>query len=291
MTFLYKLLDETTTKLAKNGLISLSRPIFEFKNTEGKIIDFVKEINKKYKKSVLNAEPSPADFKEIKVWIEQYKSSYGPDWRDEDLKSEIMIFFATYMQTYCGYFTAINLFDPNNLKSFLKENRLRNKVSVLKIDCSPLNKINHWQTNDLNKPFRLFSGASNYLQGYNGFSEIKEVTYNQKFTCLSELLSEFNSKGFRTFCDRFIYLPTQFDWQSEIRLFLRLRSLRKNSSTLACPHAYCKFDNNETISNEELVYYNVIDAIHYYRNSPKYLQLDIGDQYMSIKSISDILKT
>lgn len=291
MIFLYKLLDETTTELARKGLISLSRPIFEFKGTEGKIIDFAKAINEKYVKLGLNVEPSPADFEEIKVWIEQYKSSYGSDWRDEDLKSEIMIFFGTYMQTYCGYFTDIDLFDPNNLKSFLKNNRLRNKVSVLKINCSPLNKINHWQTNDLNKPFRLFSGASDYLQGYNGFSEIKEVNYDQKFAYPEELLSKFNSKGIRTFCDRFVSLPTQFDRQREKRLFLRLRSLGKNSSTLACPHAYCKFDNKEIISNEELVYYNVIDAIHYYHNTPKYLQLDIGVQCMSIKLISDIIKT
>lgn len=219
MTFLYKLLDETTTELAKKGLISLSRPLFEFQNTEGKIIDFAKEIYKKYKKSGLNVKPSPTDFNNIKEWIEYYKSSYGPNWRDEDLKSEIMIFFDTYMQTYCGYFTDINLFDPNKLKSFLEKNKLRNKISVLRIDSSTLNKINHWRTNDLNEPFRLFSGASNDYQDYNGFSEIKEVDYNQKFTYPLELLNEYNSKELRTGCMRFICLPTQFDRQNEKRFF------------------------------------------------------------------------
>ena len=42
MGYIYKLIDEKEIQYAKNGIISLSHPIFEFKGTEGKFINFAK---------------------------------------------------------------------------------------------------------------------------------------------------------------------------------------------------------------------------------------------------------
>lgn len=48
MGFLYKLVDEKEIEFAKDGLISLSHPIFQFKGSEGKFINFAKRIYDKY---------------------------------------------------------------------------------------------------------------------------------------------------------------------------------------------------------------------------------------------------
>ena len=55
--------------------MSLSHPIFEFKGSEGKFINFAKSIYDKYKKNdkCLDIKPSETDLKKIKEWIDVYK--------------------------------------------------------------------------------------------------------------------------------------------------------------------------------------------------------------------------
>lgn len=48
MSFLYKLVDEKEKKMALDGVLSLSHPIFEFKGSEGKFINFAHRIYEKY---------------------------------------------------------------------------------------------------------------------------------------------------------------------------------------------------------------------------------------------------
>lgn len=54
MGFLYKLVDKIEIGFANDGLISLSHPIFEFKGSEGRIINFAKRIYEKYLKQGYN---------------------------------------------------------------------------------------------------------------------------------------------------------------------------------------------------------------------------------------------
>ena len=44
MGFLYKLVDEKEIEFANDGLISLAHPIFQFKGSEGKFINFAKAL-------------------------------------------------------------------------------------------------------------------------------------------------------------------------------------------------------------------------------------------------------
>lgn len=126
MGFLYKLVDEKEIEFAKDGLISLSHPIFQFKGSEGKFINFAKRIYDKYTNNQgKKIKPSPKDLDEIHEWIEVYKSTYGKGWHDEDIISESMIIFCGIMQGFCGYFTTIDLFDKKKLKSYLKKSKVQ----------------------------------------------------------------------------------------------------------------------------------------------------------------------
>ena len=111
MGYLYKLVDKKEIELANEGIISLSHPIFEFKGSEGKFINFAKRVYDKYINNGINIKPSQVDLNEIKEWINVYKSTLGEGFRDEDIDSESMIIFCGIMHGFCGYFTIINLFE------------------------------------------------------------------------------------------------------------------------------------------------------------------------------------
>lgn len=95
MDYIYKIVDKVELDYAKDGILSLSHPIFEFKGSEGKFINFAKSIYDKYKKNdkCLDIKPSETDLKKIKEWIDVYKKTYGPDFKDVDNNSESMIIF------------------------------------------------------------------------------------------------------------------------------------------------------------------------------------------------------
>lgn len=86
-------------------------------------------------------------FKKIKEWIDVYKKTYGPDFKDVDINSESMIIFCGIMQAFCGYYTTKNLLDKEILREYLKLNgsKLKNKIAVIKINTKIFND-HHWHT-------------------------------------------------------------------------------------------------------------------------------------------------
>lgn len=70
MGYLYKLVDEQGAENAKKILITLSHPIFEFKGSEGKFINFAKRIYDRYQKKGLGIKPTEKDLEDIKKWID-----------------------------------------------------------------------------------------------------------------------------------------------------------------------------------------------------------------------------
>ncbi len=118
MAYLYKLIDETELEFAKEGNISLSHPIFEFKGSEGKFINFAKRIYDKYAKQGLGVTPSQTDINDITDWATIFKSTCSADYTDNDIISDAMIIFCGIIQGFCGYFTTIDLFDKEHLISY-----------------------------------------------------------------------------------------------------------------------------------------------------------------------------
>lgn len=279
MGYLYKLVDEKEIKLAKEGKISLSHPIFEFKGSEGKFINFAKRIYDKYKVKGLNIKPSPADLQEIKEWIDLYKSTFGDGFKDEDIVSESMIIFCGIMQGFCGYFTTINLFEKNNLRSFLEKNKLKNKTSILRLDDS-IFKYHHWRTSDLKEAFSPFKGDSNDLQEYNGFTHPIDIIYNAHYDDYKELLKIYNKDEIRYAHNWFNNLSKEYEWQQEKRIIFLVRSLEKNSFRTGCNRVY---NYGKVIeSYQELVYCKLVDAIDYCQKGPRFVYLNVGKDKLSL---------
>ena len=287
MGYIYKLVDDTEVKFANQGILSLSHPIFEFKGSEGKFINFVKRIYDKYQKSGLKVEPSDKDLSEIEEWIRVYKQTYGSGFQDVDIVSESMIIFCGIMQGFCGYYTTENLENKEVLKEYLKNSNYKNKTSVIRIDESVFEKNHHWRTNELANPFEPFNGNPNDLLGYNGFTHPTTILYSKKYDNYNELLKIYNGDQLRHSSNWFNNLSAEFDWQKERRLIFLLRSLEKNSSRIGCD---CIYKLSKTITSyKEIVYCNIVDAIDYYRKSPRYIYLLVGKNNINISGINDIL--
>lgn len=287
MGYIYKLVDDIEIGFAQKGIVSLSHPIFEFKGSEGKFINFAKGIFKEYQKNGLNVKPSAKDLCEIEQWINVYKQTFGSGFQDIDIVSESMIIFCGIMQGFCGYYTTENLEYKEVLEEYLKKNKLKDKTAVIKIDESVFEKNHHWRTNSLNDPFEPFNGNPDDLLGYNGFTHPTTIVYNKNYNDYNELLKIYNGDQLRHSSNWFNNLSEEFAWQKERRLIFLLRSLEKNSSRIGCDCVY-KFDQTIT-SFKEIVYCNIVDAIYYYSQGPRYLYLHIGDNSIKILNISDIL--
>ena len=286
MGFLYKLIDNKELKFAKEGKISFSHPIFAFTNSEGNFIKFAKSIYKEYKKHGLDINPRDEDLNEISKWINIYKTTYGDDFEDQDIISESMIIFCGIMQGYCGYFTTVDLFDKEQLTSYLSKNKLKEKKYVLKLDESVFEN-NHWRSSDLNEPFIPCGGDSNDLRGFNGFAHPIDIVYNAKYDNYNELLKIYNSDELRHAHNWFNNLSQQFEWQKEKRIIFLLRSLEKNSSRIGCDSVYQCQEKNEDYVKQ--VYCNIIDAIDYCHKGPKYIYLNVGINNLECKSIEELL--
>lgn len=282
MGYLYKLVDEKEIELANKGIISLSHPIFEFKGSEGKFINFAKRIYDKFIKQGKNIKPSQEDLKEIKEWIEVYKTTYGKEWRDQDIVSESMIIFCGIMQGFCGYFTTIDLFDYIKLKLYLTKSKLKNKIGVLRLDDS-IFEHHHWRTADLEMAFNPYNGDPNDLQDYNDFTHPTEIIYNIHYDDYYELLKIYNSDEVRHAHNWFNNLSMEYGWQKEKRIIFLVRSLEKNSSRIGCDRVY-KF-SKRIECYEECVYCNIVDAIDYCLKGPRFVYLNVGTDKVSVKHL------
>lgn len=286
MGFLYKLVDKKEIEFANEGLISLSHPIFEFKGSEGKFINFAKRIYAKYKKRGLNLNPSKTDLNEIKEWIEAYSTTYGKGWSDEHINSESMIIFCGIMQGFCGYFTTIDLLDSNKLNSYCSKSRLKGKEAVLRLDDTIFEYYHHWRTSDLQKPFCPFDGDPSDLQDYNGYTHPTKIVYNAHFDDYKELLKIYNRDEVRHSSNWFNNLSDIYEWQQEERIIFLLESLEKNSSRIGCDSVFKRPINNY----EELVYCKIVDAIDYCEKGPRFIYLNVGRDNLKLLNINEILK-
>ena len=285
MGFLYKLIDEKELEFAKDGKISFSHPIFEFKGSEGKFINFAKRIHDKYLEQGLKIKPSSTDIDEIADWIKIYKATYGREFQDKDIISESMIIFCGIMQGYCGYFTTVDLFDKEQLTSYLSKNKLREKKYVLKLDESVFEN-NHWRTNDLDEGFIPWGGDSNDLREFNGFTHPIDIVYNANYDDYNELLKIYNSDELRHAHKWFNNLSQKFEWQKEKRIIFLLRSLEKNSSRIGCDSVYQCHEKVEDYVKQ--VYCNIVDAIDYCHKGPKYIYLKVGLDKLEWESIDKL---
>lgn len=290
MAFLYKLADEKEIEDAKEGKLSLTQPIFEFKGSEGKFINFAHRIYDKYKKRGLNIEPTGDDLKEISDWISVYKKTYGPDFNDIDIISESMIIFCGIMQGFCGYFTTKKLENKKILEKFLKLNdsKLKNKTGVIRIDTE-IFKSHHWRTDDLNEPFEPIQDIPDDIQGFNGFTHLKKIKYIKKFNDYNTLLKIYNGDEIRHASNWFNNLSSKFKWQKEERIVFLLNSLEKNSSRIGCNRVYER--KSSFNSWAEIVYCNLIDAIDYESKAPRIIYLKVDDSYVKCFSIEEIKKS
>lgn len=291
MDYIYKIVDKVELDYAKDGILSLSHPIFEFKGSEGEFINFAKSIYDKYQKNdkCLDIKPSETDLKKIKEWIDVYKKTYGPDFKDVDINSESMIIFCGIMQAFCGYYTTKNLLDKEILREYLKLNgsKLKNKIAVIKINAKIFND-HHWHTDNLSKPFIPYKGVPDNLQGFNGFTHPISIVYKQNYDDYNELLSIYNGDELRHSCNWFNNLSKEYEWQSEYRLVFLLNSLEKNSSRIGCPRVY-KY--NKIITKwEELVYCNLVDAINYCQKGPRFIYINVGKTNIESFNISEIVE-
>ena len=287
MGFLYKLVDKKEIEFANQGKISLSRPIFEFKGSEGKFINFAKRVYDKYNEQGLNIKPSEKDLEEIKEWIDVFKSTYGKGWSDEHIVSESMIIFCGIMQGFCGYFTTIDLTDSNNLESYLQKNELKDKIGVLKLDDS-IFEHHHWRTDDLEEAFKPFDDDPHNLLDYNGFTHPTTIVYNSRYDKYDELLKIYNRDEVRHAHIWFNNLSKKYEWQQEKRIIFLVSSLEKNSSRIGCDRVYSYHKKIE--SYEELVYCNLIDAIYYCQKGPRFVYLNVGKNKLSLTKIDEIIK-
>ena len=283
--YIYKLVDEKEKEFARSGLISLSRPIFEFKGSEGKVVNFVKRINEKYRRYGLKITPSQKDLDELREWNRIYKDTYGKGFEDQDIFSESMIMFCGIMQAYCGYFTKTNLFNKRNLKCYLKKNCLKNKIGVIRFDYSEF-VCTRWKTDDIQLPFSVFVGDQYDMRGFDGCTHFIDISYTKKFHDYSYLLSQYNKNDVRKISTWFDNIDSKYEWQNEKRIILLLESLKMNSRTRGSPCVYSYSKSAKTF--EESVYENVVNALHYCKTSPDYIYLNVNKSIV-FKSVKDIL--
>lgn len=289
MGYLYKLISEDEIDRSNKGIISLSHPIFEFKGSEGKIINFAKRIYDKYLDKNLNVQPSEKDLAEIEEWVNIYKTTYGSKFRDEDINSESMILFCGIMQGFCGYFTKIDLSNSSNLSNFMEKSKLRDKKYILSLNDSVFIH-HHWKTDNLDNAFLPFEEDPLNLSGYNGFTHPTDIVYSQHYDSYDELLQIYNGDELRNSHNWFNNLSKDFEWQKEKRIIFLLNSLEKNSSRIGCSSVY-NYSHPISKYSEQVyqVYCNIVDAIDYCNKGPKYVYLDVGTENIKIYNINDIL--
>jgi hypothetical protein len=284
MGFLYKLIDKKGLEDAKRGIISLSHPIFEFKGSEGKFINFAKRIYDKYQIKGLKIKPSTIDLKDIKEWVEIYKNTYGDGFNDCDIDSESMIIFCGIMQAFCGYFTTEDLSDAVTKKEYLSNSHLKDKIAIIRIDENVFNHL-HWRSSNVGGEYTRFHGDSDDLKDYNGFMHPTTIKYSINYDDYNELLKIYNGDELRHSNAWFNILSKDYEWQKERRLLFLIRSFEPNSSRIGCKTVYKP--NQKCTSWEEVVYGNIVDAIDYCNNGPRYISLQLNEGEIEILNLND----
>ncbi len=279
MGYLYKLVDDAGLNDARNGVICLSHPIFEFKGSEGKFINFAKRIYDKYEKKGLKIKPSTRDLEEIEEWCKTYKNTYGPGFNDCDIHSESMIIFCGIIQGFCGYFTKSDLSIKEIRDEFINKCNLKGKVAIIRINENVFSH-KHWRSKNSDGEYIKYYGDKDNCRDFNGFLHPIDIVYTDKFDDYNELLKIYNSDEVRHASAWFNNLSSEYEWQNEKRLIFLMRSLAPNSSRIGCDSVY-KFEKNE-ISWTERVYGNMVDAIDWCNKGPRFVKLKLKPSEIEI---------
>ena len=288
MKYIYKLIDLTEKELADRGLVSLSHPIFKFKGSEGKILDWAKSVFDDYNKYGLNLQPRSSILEKIRKWVEAYRISYGRPLNNLDLLTESRVMFCVFMNHFCGYYTSINLFNNKQLAKYLKlnNNSLPNKKYVLRIaiDDDVFQK-SRWKSNSKELIFERNYESITSLNGIVGYLSIFDVEYIPDAYSYQKLLEIYNKEDWRSAITWYNFLPEKFNWQKEIRLIFALESLNKNQALRACDRVYNIRRDNLTI--EEQLFCFMVDSIHYAKNHDDYACLKLSSEKIKIKKIEE----
>lgn len=282
MKYIYKLIDTYELELAQKNIISFSHPIFEFKGSEGKFINFAKNIYDEYIRKGLKIKPKQKDLIDIKQWYNVYKKTYGNKFNDWDIKSESMIIFCGIMQGFCGCFTTANLFDKSIRDNYLSKCKLKNKIAVIKINENVFEHL-HWRSKKVEGEYVRFDGYPNDCNDFNGFMHPTEIKYSKNYDDYNELLKIYNSNELRNSSTWFNILSDNFEWQKEKRIIFLLKSLEPNSSRTGCDVVYKP--QRPYISWEEVVYGKIVDAIDYCSKGPRYVSLKLNDGDIEILNL------
>lgn len=280
MGYFYKLVDKGRMEDAKKGIISLSRPLFEFKGSEGKIIEFAKSINERFKKDGRQIEPTKKDNTVITKWIKAYRESYGKI-NNDDLNTDSKIMFCRIMSEYCGYFTSADLDNPNVLKEFLRNNKLHDKIGYIRID-ERVYGHSHWRSIKDDFVFEKCDDTDESLIHLNGFLHSKDVVYSKDYEDYKGILKEYNKDEVRTGFCWFTLQSDKFSYQKENRFVFSLQSLNKNSSTIGCESVYQSKDHNKN-TIEIRIFENIVNALIYSEHGPKFVKLKFNPQDVLIK--------
>ena len=280
MGYLYKLVDEKAFNAAKNGEILLSRPIFEFKGSEGCIINFAKNIEKR----INNIEFTEEDNKEIGKWVKAFRESCPQSISDQDLQTECSIMFYGILSAYCGYFTKTDLDDLKIRKEYIKKNKgLKKKVGYIKIDENDFPQQSHWRSARNEFRYKIFAGDSNDLKDRNGFLHIVGVEYIKDNLKYLTHLMKFNSCPVRKAHYWFSLVDEKFQAQNEKRLIFLTRSLEPDKSTIAAPRKTHKYKSS---SINEKIFYIMVDTINYCTlQATRHISLILSPNKIITKSI------
>ncbi len=277
MGWLFKLVDEKGLKNAKKNIISFSRPIFEFVGSEGEIVRFAKRIYRKYEKKGLRVEPSKKDLKDIKKWCEIYIKTHNNKVLDEeDIITETKVIFCAMMQSFCGYFTNEDLSMETKMIKYISKFKSKDKIAIIKVDEKVFDH-RQWRSNNVEGNYTRFYGKPDDYNDFSGFMRVLEIKYRKSFDDQGKLLTIFNKKKKRSLSNFFNILSKKFKWQKKKRILFVLSSFQPNCLRIGCNKVYRL--EKESISLEEKVYENLVDAIHYCVNGPRYvyLQLNAGE--------------
>ena len=286
MEYIYKLLDETTLDLLDNrNIISFSRPFYHFKS-EGKGFKVFRTMINRLNESALTAllHTDEKLLNETREWIKGYYDSLPPNIREEysslDIKSDLQIAMTVYFQTYCGYFTAVNLDDESVRKDFIKNNdRLcQNKVKYARIPIveNSLDRI-YWVSNNDNLYHFKCDSQQKDIESFGcirGSLHIHEVEYSDS-QFLKHPYAVFNDIGNRRISSLLMYVDDKYCYQNEIRLMFRIPSYRPNESVVGFN---CRYPSIIFNSLEEQMVYTISCICSEAKLYPNYVYLSI-DKY------------
>lgn len=157
---------------------------------------------------------------------------------------------------------------------------------MLSLDDSIFEHYHHWRTSNLEMAFTPFTGDSNDLQDYNGFTHPTDIVYNTHYDDYNELLKIYNGNEVRHAHNWFNNLSAEYAWQQEKRIIFLVRSLEKNCSRTGCA---CVYNYHKEIeSYEEKVYCNIIDAIDYCQKGPRFVYLNVGKDKLLVRHFEEL---